>query len=417
MAISKCDEVTTYASAVTKKKCHPPAVAMFALQRFLILTRFAVTSYTPAMPQLPPLRLLVAAGGTGGDLFPSVAVVEQLALLRSVDALFLGNPLRMEATAVPKLGYRFEGLSVRGYKGLKSLQTWTLPVRILHSTLRCLGLMRSHKPDLVLSGGTYLSFPVALAASILRIPLVLIESNAIPGKANRSVARRADLIIAAFEECKKFFATKSAHTIQVIGNPIRGSFEQMPTREDAAREFGLDPSLPTLLVFGGSLGAKSINDAITANLREFERRGIQVLWQCGKNFKERPELPAHVQLREFIDNMPAAYALADLVVCRAGGGTVAELKVVAKPSVLIPYPYAANNEQEYNALSLSSQGAALMIRDSELSSSFASVLDLLGDSSTRQSMTAVLKTLARPQAAHEAAVLILRLLERHVAGD
>lgn len=354
-----------------------------------------------------PLRIIVAAGGTGGDLFPAVAVVEQLQLRRKVDAVFVGNAERIEAQVVPSLGFRFEGLSVRGFKGLRSIDTYLLPYRIAESTLKVRSLIKSFKPHLALCAGTYISYPLALAASMSRIP-VLIESNAIPGKANRSVARRADLIIAAFEECRKSFVTKTPDVLKVIGNPIRKGFGAVVSREQGAQVFGLDAAMKTLLVFGGSLGARSINETILENLHFLQSEGIQILWQTGKNATIPDSLPRHVIQRSFIDDMASAYAAADAVLCRSGGGTVAELKVVAKPALLVPYPYAANNEQEFNARALQDAGAAVMILDGELKTRFRKeVSELFADPVRLQSRASAMAAMARPNAASDAAELVL----------
>ncbi len=360
------------------------------------------------------LKLIVAAGGTGGDLFPAVAVVEQLQKRGPVEAIFVGNPERIEAQVVPQLGFRFEALSVRGFKGLRHVSSYVLPFRILGSTLKVRSLIASFKPDLALCAGTYISYPLAVAASMAKLPLVLIESNAIPGKANKSVARRADMIIAAFDEACTAFQTKHNDVVHVIGNPIRNGFSSMPTREAGAAAFGLNAKAKTLLVFGGSLGARSINSCIAEHLTILRERGIQVLWQCGKNYEPPVDLPSGVRILPFIDDMASAYSCADLVLCRAGGGTVAELKVAAKPAVLIPYPYAANNEQEHNAAALELRGAARMIRDGELSSQFSSVcLPLIENKALLDSMSQAMASLARPNAASDAAELILGLVSKH----
>ncbi len=359
-----------------------------------------------------PLRIIVAAGGTGGDLFPAVAVVEQLQLRRKVEAVFVGNAERIEAQVVPSLGFRFKGLSVRGFKGLRSVDTYLLPIRIAASTLKVRLLIKSFKPHLALCAGTYISYPLALAASMAEIPLVLIESNAIPGKANRSVARRADLIIAAFEECRKSFVTKNPDVIKVIGNPIRKGFGTAVSREQGARAFGLDPAMKTLLVFGGSLGARSINETLLENLDFLQSAGVQVLWQTGKNATVPDTLPKDIIHRTFIDDMASAYAAADAVLCRAGGGTVAELKVVAKPALLVPYPYAANNEQEFNARALQDAGAAVMILDGELKMRFRKeVSELFADPVRLQARASAMAAMARPNAASDAAELVLRLID------
>lgn len=358
-----------------------------------------------------PLRIIVAAGGTGGDLFPAVAVVEEIQKIRAAEVVLFGNPHRMEARVAPQLGYVFEPLSVRGFKGVRSLQSYALPFTILHSTMRVIARIRSWKPQVVICAGTYISFPVALAASVCSVPVVCIESNALPGKANRRVADRASLIIAAFEECQRYLSPAAARKVRVLGNPIRGSLTKLPDRAAGAAVFGLDPSKPTLLVFGGSLGARSINTIVESSVHLFEREGIQVLWQTGTSYTAPADLPCHIRSVPFINDMASAYAACDMVVCRSGGGTVAELATVAKPAILVPYPHAANNEQEHNARALEERGGAVMIRDAELAEKLVpEVLRLMRDTGCRTTMSSALHAMARPDAARDAARLILELI-------
>ncbi len=358
------------------------------------------------------LRVIVAAGGTGGDLFPAVAVVEQLQKMRKLEVLFVGNPERIEAKVVPQLGFRFEGLSVRGYKGVRSLQSWKMPLTIIASTLKVRRLIREFKPQLALCAGTYVSVPLALAASSAGLPLALIESNAIPGKANRRIANKADLIIAAFAECASYFSSEARKKVRVLGNPIRQAFSHQPSREEGRRHFGLDPTTTTLLVFGGSLGARSINEAIASRIEVLKNKDVQVIWQTGSSYTAPASIPSNIKVLPFINEMAEAYAAADLVLCRAGGGTVAELGVVGIPAVLIPYPYAANNEQEHNAKALQNAGAAIMIRDAELASRIDEILELLSNTEKRAAMAAAMQSFAKPQAAEDAARALLELQRR-----
>lgn len=360
-----------------------------------------------------PLRIIVAAGGTGGDLFPAVAVVEELQKLRETHVVLFGNPHRMEARVAPKLGYVFEPLSVRGYAGIRSLRTYALPFTIIHSTMRVIRRIRSWKPHLVLCAGTYVSFPVAMAASLCNVPVVCIESNALPGKANRLVAERAALIVAAFEECKAHLSAEAASRVRVLGNPLRGTITRLPDRAAGAAVFGLDPTKPTVLVFGGSLGARSINTVIESSIPVFARAGFHVLWQTGSAYTAPAELPPHIRCVPFIDDMAAAYAACDAVVCRSGGGTVAELAAVAKPAILVPYPHAANNEQEHNARALEVRGGAVMVRDAEVRERLMDeLLRLMHDADLRERMSAALRTMARPTAARDAARLIMESVVR-----
>ncbi|MBX7154028.1 MAG: undecaprenyldiphospho-muramoylpentapeptide beta-N-acetylglucosaminyltransferase [Candidatus Kapaibacterium sp.] len=357
------------------------------------------------------IKLIVAAGGTGGDLFPAVAVVEQLQHIANVEAIFVGNPNRIEADVVPKLGFRFVPLSVKGYKGLRSLQTYMLPFTIVQSYLTIRKLISTFKPDVALCAGTYISYPLGLAASHTKVPVVLIESNAIPGKANRSIAKRANLIVAAFDECKQFLSEQAARAVQVLGNPIRQTFGALPNQQQARTTFGLQPNKQTILAFGGSLGARSINNAVVAMLPQLEQMGAQVLWQTGKNYTVPQHLPANVTVLPFIDDMASAYSAADIVVSRSGGGTVAELGVVGKPALLVPYPYAANKEQEHNARALENIGAAKLIHDEHLAAQLEpTVMELLANPNALQHMATAMASHGKPHAARDAAHAVMKLL-------
>lgn len=358
-----------------------------------------------------PFTVFVAAGGTGGDLFPAVAVVQELQRRHHADVVLFGNPSRMEARVAPEHGYEFVPISVRGYKGLRSLQSYLLPLTILHSLLRVSRFIRRRSPRLVICAGTYISFPVALAARLHGIPVVSIESNVLPGKANRLVARFASLIIAAFDETRAYLPASTHAALRVVGNPLRSAFRELPSRATAAASFGFDHERPTILVFGGSLGARSLNMAMSAALPQFQRENVQVIWQTGRDFSAPAQVPDNVRVVTFINDMASAYAACDVVVCRAGGGTVAELTVVAKPAILVPYPHAANNEQEFNARALESKGGAVMIKDADVKGSMLDVmLGLVRDEERRNAMRSALRAMSRPDAARDAVDEIEKLV-------
>lgn len=358
------------------------------------------------------ITVLVAAGGTGGDFFPAVAVVEELKKLVPMGKFeFVGNPRRIEAEQVPKLGFAFHPISMTGWKGLRSIDSYFLPIRLFTSLRTCLSLIRRNKPDAILCAGTYISVPLAMAGKMLGIPIVLIESNALPGKANRLIGRWAEIIITAFDECAAAFREKSHAEILNLGNPTRGDFGNLQITESTRSGWGLDPKKRTLLVFGGSLGARSINTAVEESLEEFDSLGVQVIWQTGRNFKHARPVPEYVKSIEFIDDMATAYSACDLVLSRAGGGTIAELKVVGKPSILIPYPHSANQEQDFNADSMVRSGASIKIHDRDLNieTLLAELRTLLSDSARLDSMSKSALSLGRPNAAFESAKAIVKL--------
>ncbi|MBI3260097.1 MAG: undecaprenyldiphospho-muramoylpentapeptide beta-N-acetylglucosaminyltransferase [Ignavibacteriae bacterium] len=364
------------------------------------------------------MNILVAAGGTGGDLFPAVAVVEQLEKLlgNNLSVVFVGNPNRIEATKVPELGYRFEPISVTGFQGIFHKSTPTLPLRIFRSIVKVRSLCKWHRIDAILCGGTYISYPAGIAAQQLGIPMMLLEPNVLPGKTNRLLAKRATSIILAFEQSKRFFPSEIHHKMLAVGNPVRESMLlTLPEQASSAarKQFGLEPYKPTVFVFGGSLGARSINQAVEASLNDFAPHNMQLLWQTGNNYTPPGNLPDGVVVKTFIDDMASAYAAADLVICRSGGGTVAELANVGKPALLIPLPSAANNEQYYNAKTLEEHGAARLLGNDTLKQTlFETILELIHNPSVLLEMSVAAKKLAKPNAAFQAATELIKIVSK-----
>ena len=360
------------------------------------------------------LTILAAAGGTGGDLFPAVAVIEELqALVPSLHVLWVGNPHRIEAKIIPQLGYDFYPISVTGYKGLRSLDSYMLPFRIVGSLLECRRLMREHNVAGVLCGGTYISYPAGMAAHQLKIPMMLLEPNVVPGKTNRLLAQKADAIILAFEETRRHFSEDYHKRMYPFGNPVRHTMNiSLPQQSAARRALGLDESIPTVFVFGGSLGARSLNQAMLRFMDETLPSRVQVIWQTGRNFTPPSIVPPYIHIYEFIEDMATMYAAADLVVSRAGGGTVSELMNVGKPSVLVPLPTAANNEQWHNARVLEEHGAALMVEDSYIREKFTEILfSLLHDTERLGAMSRAAHAMAKPDASQKAAQQFLSLVQ------
>lgn len=362
---------------------------------------------------LNQLTILVAAGGTGGDLFPAVAVLEQLrTLVPNLRVLWVGNPKRIEAEIIPQLGYSFYPLTVTGFKGLRSLDSYLLPFRIVHSLIRCRSLIKNNKVDGLLCGGTYISYPAGLAAYQKKIPMMLLEPNAVPGKTNRLLAEKATATILAFEETKERFPAPLRKNMFAYGNPVRSSMSShMPTKEFARTSLGLDEHIPTVFVFGGSLGARSINNTIANLLSDNRLKDIQLIWQTGKNFRPPSDVPSNVRVFEFINDMATMYAAADLVVSRAGGGTVSELVNVGKPSILVPLPSASNNEQWHNAKVLQDHNAAYLIEDNKVADILPETLfSLVSDNTRLRAMAHAALLLAKPDAAKRAAEKFLSLM-------
>lgn len=311
-------------------------------------------------------NILVAAGGTGGHLFPAVAVVEELEKsgFKKEQIFFVGNPDKIEGRIVPSLGYNFLPLDISGISKIFSFSTLLLPFKIINSIKKVKNYIKRHNIGMAICTGAYLSYPVGLAAKKCKIPLILMESNVFPGKTIKLLSKKADLIALAYEEGLKYFDNSIHNKIKILGNPVRNNLSVLRDKIEARKSLNLEENKFTILVFGGSLGAKSINTAVE-NLILKEKFDFQFIWQTGKTYQTKID-KASVRTFQFIDDMASAYSASDLVICRAGATTISELCTVRKPSILIPYPFSANNHQEYNAKMMVQNGASIMIKDDEL---------------------------------------------------
>lgn len=364
------------------------------------------------------MKVLIAGGGTGGHVYPGIAVAEELMRIRpDAQVLFVGGRRGVEAQAVPESGFRIRFVTTRG---LPRRAWWRWPAALMANAVgvfQALGVVMAEKPDVVLGTGGYVSGPVALAAILLRRPLVLQEQNSIPGLANRWLARVADEVHLSFTEARGFFARKD--NLKITGNPVR-SYVLGGDRAAGMREFGLVVGKPTVFIFGGSRGAHRINQAgIEAMRRLKDRVDVQFILQTGRDdyegarqTVETERLPARVV--PYLRQIQLAYAVADLVVCRSGAMTLAEIAACGTPAILVPYPYAAHNHQEVNARNLVERGAAALILDRELGGERLAreIAHLLADRQTLRRMSAHARTFARP----DAAVRLARSLEHLAAG-
>jgi UDP-N-acetylglucosamine--N-acetylmuramyl-(pentapeptide) pyrophosphoryl-undecaprenol N-acetylglucosamine transferase len=363
------------------------------------------------------VKILVAGGGTGGHVFPGIAVAEELKRLRpDADVVFVGTRRGLEAQAVPEAGFPIRYLAASGFPRTR---WWVWPWAAIVNAfgfLQAFALVLAENPGAVLGTGGYVSAPVAFAARVLGRPLLLQEQNSVPGLANRMLARVADEVHLSFLEARSYFSRRDH--LKVTGNPVRGHILS-GDHEAALREFHLQPGRPTLFVFGGSLGATRINDATLDMLRRLkDRLSLQCLLQTGRADHERiariveqEELPATVQ--PFVHAMHMAYAAADLVVCRAGAITLAEIAVCGLPAIVVPYPYAAHNHQQDNAANLVDRGAAVLVPDAELTGERLAkeVAHLLADRQALSRMSANARLFARPDAAARIARALIRWAE------
>lgn len=356
-------------------------------------------------------RVLVAAGGTGGHIFPAVAVVEQLQALTNgaCDAVFMGSHDRMEHVIIPRLGYPYVPMPIAGFKGIH-LSTLTLPLKVFTSIRIARQTIRQHRPHAVVCTGAYISYPVGIAAMREGVPLIVLESNLNPGKTNARLAPHASAVVVAFTESVAQYPAELRSKLHVLGNPVRAQIDQRQSCQGARSALGLDPQRPTVFVFGGSLGARTINTAIERSLPAIAEQPWQLLWQTGKGYVPQASIPSNVRVVQFVDDMGSAYAAADLVVSRSGATTIAELGIVGKPAIFIPLPSASTNEQVHNARVCEQNNAAIVLPDSELQQSLLSTIStVMNDSSRRTIMATAMQNLGRPHAARDAARLIMSI--------
>lgn len=313
------------------------------------------------------LRIIIAGGGTGGHIFPAIAVAQALqAIAPDTAILFVGAAGKMEMEKVPQAGYEIKGLTIAGLNRSNMLKNLTLPFKLVKSFFQVRSIFNSFKPNAVFGVGGYSSFPVLKFAQSKGIPTFIHESNAFAGKSNIWLGKQATKIFTGTKGMEQFFPKDK---IVVTGNPVRKNISiSNYTKESALMQFGLLPERKTLLIVGGSLGANSINDAILNNLSNFAEQKIQLIWQTGKSqatkYANAAKSFSNVYVNSFLDDMSAAYTAADLVVSRAGAMSVAEIALTAKPCVFVPYPFAAEDHQTFNAKNLVDEGAAFMVKDS-----------------------------------------------------
>lgn len=360
------------------------------------------------------LRILIAAGGTGGHVFPAISIADAIReQAPEAEIAFVGTRERIEERAVPEAGYPIHFIWISGLHRRLTLKNLLFPVKLLVSLMQSRKIIRDLKPQVVVSCGGYVAGPVGWTAARKRIPLVIQEQNSFPGVTNRMLGKSAQRIFTAFDEAKDHFA---ADKVKLAGNPTRGRLRKADRRQ-AFEAFSFDPGKPVLLVLGGSGGARSINEAMAACVKELhDEQELQVIWQCGKRYEEKlteeiqPQQYPNLRLTAFIDRMDLAYAAADLVVSRAGAGSIAELQLTGCPSVLVPSPNVAGNHQHKNAQSMVRSGASILVEDDEAKGKLGTTVSqtITNEQKLADMKQAALK-LARPEAAKTIATEILNL--------
>jgi len=361
------------------------------------------------------VRVIISGGGTGGHIFPAIAIANALKKLQEdIEILFVGALGKMEMEKVPAAGYKIIGLNVAGLNRSNMFKNLSFPFKLIGSLLKSRKIIKEFKPNVVVGVGGFASGPVMYTAGSMGIPTVIQEQNSYAGITNKILGKRAKKVCVAYDEMDKFFP---AEHITRTGNPVRQDILDLDgKRELGMKTFDLDPNKKTLLIIGGSLGARSINIAVKTNIQRFKDAEVQVVWQTGKLFiddakkavADAKAVDFHVA--DFIYTMDQAYAVADVVISRAGASSISELCIVAKPAVLVPFPFAAEDHQTKNAMALVNTGAAILVPDDKaLEQACLKALELLEKETERNALSENIKKLALPNADEEIAKEILKL--------
>ena len=358
-------------------------------------------------------KFILSGGGTGGHIYPAIAIADELKK-RYPDAefLFVGANDRMEMQRVPQAGYSIKGLQIAGIQRKLSLKNLLLPFKLLKSLYQARQIIQKFQPDAVIGTGGYASAPTLKAAQWLKVPYFIQEQNSFAGITNKWVSKKANKIFVAYQNMEKFFPKAK---IQITGNPIREGLTTIKDKnKNAFESFSLDENKFTLLVLGGSLGAKSINQLISSNLSFFQENEVQILWQCGKFYYDeyKEKQTEMVQVRPFIENMNDAYAVADVIISRAGASSVSELCVVGKPVIFVPSPNVAEDHQTKNAQAIADEKAAILIKETELKDNFQKIfLEIFNDKQKRKILSKNIKALAKPNATKQIVDEIIKIIK------
>ena len=349
-----------------------------------------------------PLRVIVSGGGTGGHIFPAISIANAIKKLHpEAEILFVGAQGRMEMQRVPAAGYKIEGLSVRGLiRPLWSPKNIGVMMDFMKSKRQVKDILREFKPQVAVGVGGYASAPTLNAASAMGIPCLIQEQNSYAGVTNKSLAKKARKVCVAYSGMERFFP---ADKIIMTGNPVRQNLLDIAvTKEEARQSLGLNPQKKTVLIIGGSLGARTINESVLNHLDAIRQSDVQFVWQTGKYYSEsiqealrKTDAVENLKVMDFISNMDNAYAAADIVVSRAGASSISELCLLGKPSILVPSPNVAEDHQTKNALALSTKDAAIFVADKDAKDTLISIaLDTVSDDKKLASLSENVKKLA-----------------------
>lgn len=360
------------------------------------------------------LKFILSGGGTGGHIYPAIAIANELKLrFPDCEILFVGAKDKMEMEKVPQAGYPIEGLWIAGLQRKLTLQNAMFPFKLMSSLAKSRSIIKGFKPNVVIGTGGFASGPLLQMANSAGIPTVIQEQNSFPGITNKLLSKKANAICVAYENLERFFPKGK---MILTGNPVRQDLIDIKEkRAEAVSYFKLDPNKKTVLILGGSLGSRRINQLIAKEISFFEKQNVQLIWQCGKfyieDYKHFSE-KENVQVLSFIDRMDLVYATADVVISRSGASSVSELCIVGKPVIFIPSPNVAEDHQTKNARAIVDKKAALLIKESELDAQFETVFDnLLGDENQQNELSVNIQKLAKTNATKDIVDAIVKLIK------
>ena len=361
------------------------------------------------------LKFILSGGGTGGHIYPAIAIANELKMrFPEAEILFVGAKNKMEMQKVPQVGYPIKGLWIAGIHRKLTFDNALFPIKLIDSLLKSRTIIRQFKPDVVIGTGGFASGPLLRVAGIVGIPTVLQEQNSFPGITNKWLSKKASKICVAYENLESFFPKDK---IVLTGNPVRQDLlEIKQKRQEALEYFKIDSNKKTILVLGGSLGARRINQLIAKELVNFSSQNVQLLWQCGKLYFEeysKYNEKEKVQVLSFIDRMDLAYAAADVIISRAGASSVSELCLVGKPTLFIPSPNVAEDHQTKNANAIVAKNGAILIKESELDTQFTNTINsLLNDEQLQKKLSENMLQLAKPNATKDIVDEIVKLIKK-----
>lgn len=357
-------------------------------------------------------KIIISGGGTAGHIHPAVAIAEQFQeAYPDADILFVGAQGKMEMEKVPQYGYDIEGLWISGIQRKISLSNLIFPLKLIASMIKAAKIIKRFKPDIVVGTGGFASGPLVKVAANKKIPTLIQEQNSVAGLTNKWLAKSVDVVCVAYQNMEQYFPK---HKIKFLGNPLRKSLsDQMIYKEEAKKAFGLQEGMITILVVGGSLGSKRMNELIAEKIDFFKQNQVQLIWQCGAIYYNKYKYfdDDQIQVKDYINQMNVAYSAADIIISRAGAIAVSELCQVGKPVIFIPSPNVAENHQYINAKSLEDKNAAIVIKEKELDTFDEVLTSLLKNKSQQDQLSQSIKSLATDDAAQKIVEQIDKLMK------